>query len=168
MRDESVDWTKIFLGGIVILGGYATYRMVTAEDEAPKLPPGPPPRPDAPWINVPGLPAEPPPLSSQGVAYLGSPVPLRQGKRYRALLKLGTLEAMALALTDKKQAVASRFSDLGFRDVRVWDKLQDLPSDWPTETLLQPDPNALMLEGVWEKESAQIPRPTQVTKAWEG
>lgn len=161
---ESIDWPKVIMGGVVLLGGYAVYKLVTT-DEPKALPPK---SPTAPWIPIPGqdpLP-KPPPLGQ--IAYLGDPAPLEQGKAYRAIGTLSAIEALALGFGggDKKQALGQRFSDLGFRNVKVFEALSELPFDWPTETVTSLPDRPFMIEGVWEKSSAAIPKPPQIVKAW--
>jgi hypothetical protein len=167
-RSRGIDWPKIVMGGVVLLGGYAVYRLVRAEPEpAPS-----PPNPTAPWIPIPGIispvPPSPPKPALGQIAYLGDPISLAQGKTYRAIGSLSAIEAMALGFGgDKKQTLAARFSDLGFRDVKIFDELSELPFNWPAETVTSLPDRPFMIEGVWERETASIPKPPQIVKAWE-
>jgi hypothetical protein len=96
------------------------------------------------------------------ISFLSDPVKLTQGSVYRARLGLGPIEMM-VATSD---LIAKQFEALGFRNVKVFGNVSELPGDWPRETMVAATVSSRWIEGVWSLPSAAIAKPPQIQLAW--
>lgn len=151
--------------GAIGLGALGLLLFGPKEQPGEENPPSPLPFPP---VVPPPTPPEPAPIiRPTALSYLSSPATLITGTRYRAIVQISPLEAM-IPFVDARTEVSKRFLSLGFADVRVYQHLNELPFDWPSETLVgtTEDGRTFFVEGVWTKPTTTASLPPQVTKAW--
>lgn len=98
---------------------------------------------------------------STGVRYLGNPMQVETGKKYRSRIELKGMEA-SLANAGR---IREALEDAGFKQVAIY-KDKDLDSSWPKE-VRGDGPGVWFAEGVWSAPSGSAERPSQIAKAWE-
>ena len=79
------------------------------------------------------------------------PLLLVKGARYRGCIVIHLPMAPA-------SKVKSKFEDIGFTDVQIWEDPRDLPDDWPPEDREEPDvflDPVFWAEGTWDGEDGQ-------------
>lgn len=82
------------------------------------------------------------------------PPNLQTGARYRARIIVDD-GGTGLATSEK---VSSAFNGIGFEDVEVWDRPDELPAEWPADHREDPDVFLLSVfwgEGTWGGEDGQ-------------
>ena len=121
-------------------------RMVAPEGAPPPTTPTPTPAPPA----------------SKGLTYLGDPIALKSGERYRARLALEGMQA-TFATAD---LVKAQFEGLGFRDVQAWDQPSTLPGDWPMAEKVPAAKGVWYVQGSWAGAAQAMKRPDGIAKAW--
>ena len=167
--------------GILALVAWASPSESSIQVNPPPRPPPPPPRPSPPpgsaeaiaaAINAalaaaaaseagtPGNGTMNPPAAPSG-AILPNPVPLIQGRRYKARLELSGFESLA-----SREMVKGQFESLGFANVVVYMTPNELPPGWPQQALANVTSRSRWAEGTWNRASQSIARPTQIQNAW--
>ncbi len=101
----------------------------------------------------------PSPSPGASVAYLGNPLVLENGRRYRARIELTGMEASFAT----SSAVKSTFEKQGFSDVQVY---KDSPAGWPADATAAPGKGTWFTEGTWGAGNVSVARPAQIAKAW--
>ena len=92
--------------------------------------------------------------------YLGDPISLQPGTRYRARLLLSGMETMA-----GPDMIAAQFKVLGFPDARVYMNASELPANWPRSTLGTAG-GIRYLEGTYQGVATTMAKPSQIEKVW--
>jgi hypothetical protein len=94
------------------------------------------------------------------VQYLGDPISLKPGVRYRARLLLTGLATMG-----SSSQIADTFKGLGFTNVTVYMSNAEVPATWPRATLGQAGGNRY-LEGTYQGVPTTMAKPEQIEKVW--
>lgn len=157
---------QLLMLGVVGLGGYAAYKMVSASPSPsgtdPVLPPGSPPSPGA-------LPS--------GMVVLGNPLHLKEGQFYAGRLNLpsdptgGVLPGSLNPFTQQasSEAIRAALEALGFNSVVIYSNIaQTVPQkeNFPAETLMNPHAGTRWFIGRWGKPTMDVPRPPVIEQMW--
>jgi len=159
--------------GVLIYSAKAESKI---QNNAPPPPPPPPPPPLGPppyggasldagvaAAMAAAMAASQPGPQNAGFRLLPDPVPLTQGRTYKARVELSGLQTLA-----SNDMVKASFEGLGFSNVRVISNpIELVTANWPPEGTFGMTPNTRWIEGVWNQPSQTIPKPSEIQSAWE-
>lgn len=152
-----MDPSKLLMGGVVLLGGYAAYKMLQTSS---KMPSSYPLGEQGPKEGA---------IDASGLTLLGDPLSMKKGQYYRGRLELPSarLQPHPPFNADGDQTgIAQALGALGFSDVRIFMSPSDAPSGWPAGTLAASREGTRWFQGKWSQEAMQLPRPTQLRLLW--
>jgi len=138
---------KLFVGGglLAALG----LGFLLTKDAKGQAPPSPSPTPEGPSLPL-----------------LGDPLAFKKGAHYRGRLTLKPGDLPPFNAEASTLDIARGLKALGFQDIGVYEKAEELPTNWPKHTADAPLPGTRWFEGTWGLESASVPRPWQIEAVW--
>ncbi len=153
-RRDEINW-PLLIGGLTALGIVAWGLTVGAGSET---------NPQKPFTNPSFKKGGTPAGGATGIKFLGDPMSLEQGKKYRARLELSGLERLA-----SREQLASAFAAQGFEGVNAFLSARELPGDWPVITSQAPTENTRWVEGVFARDSTRVARSEvpAIRQVWE-
>lgn len=152
---------ELMMLGVVGLGGYAAYRMLSA----PSSPGAAPSSPGA--TPLPGT------LPS-GMVVLGNPLRLKEGQFYAGRLNLPVGSSGVAALDPFIQQASPEMTRaaleaLGFTSVVIYPTVASTvpqKENFPAETLMNPHTGTRWFIGKWNKPTMDVPRPPVIEQMW--
>lgn len=146
------------VGGVVVIGVGAVALTRKSSDE---------PTPSKPGV----LPAPPP--GSKLVYVTNTPPPpalptisLKKDQYYRGRMVLKFSSLSPFNASAEEDTIRKGLIALGFDYVRVFMKISDLTSDWPSETTLGSTPETRWFQGRWTGLSETMPNPLAFEMVW--
>lgn len=152
---------ELMMLGVVGLGGYAAYRMLSA----PSSPSSPSPTPGQ--TPLPGT------LPS-GMVVLGNPLRLKEGQFYAGRLNLPAGSSGVATLDPFIQQASPEMTRaaleaLGFTNVVIYPTVASTvpqKDNFPAETLMNPHSGTRWFIGKWNKPTMDVPRPPVIEQMW--
>src|SRR5262245_5279707 len=126
--------------GVGAIGALALYKLVTVKPEQPRELPG----------NSGILPVN--------ISLLGDPLNFTKGKFYRARLELPDPQSQPIAPFNNNGTAAQlsmALVSLGFGDVSIFMNSNELPVDWPAQTVQNLTNGTRWFQGKWDSPSMQ-------------
>lgn len=157
---------QLIMLGVVGLGGYAAYRMLSASP----TPPGGP----TPGGSTPGGPTPLPGTLPSGMVVLGNPLRLKEGQFYAGRLNLpaggtGIPGLDPFVQQAAPEATRAALEALGFTSVVVYPSIASTvpqKDHFPAETLMNPHSGTRWFIGKWNKPTMDVPRPPVIEQMW--
>lgn len=150
-----MDAPKILMLGVVAIGAYAGYRALTA--------------PKAYALGEGGGDSGEAPGDTSSLVLLKDPLAMKQGQYYRARMELPTSRLqpnLPFNDTGNDEDLAKALAMLGFNDVTVYSRKEELPPGWPIGTTGAITRGTRWFQARWSQPSMQLPRPSQVKTMW--
>lgn len=147
-----MDAPKIMMVGVAALGAYAVVRALSA-----------------PKSYALGDESAESPGDTSSLVLLKDPLSLKQGQYYRGRLELPTTRLQPIPpFNDEgsEEELTKALIMLGFDDVRVFTRKEELPTGWPVGTTGAIAKGTRWFQAKWSQASMQLPRPSQIKTMW--
>jgi hypothetical protein len=148
----------IVVGAVVVgVGAFALTRKPSAEPtpSKPGILPGPPvPSPSSKLVFVTNNTAVPPTVS------------FKKDQYYRGRMALKFSGLSPFNASAEEDSILKGLVALGFKEVRVYMKISDLPSDWPSETTLGSTSETRWFQGQWSGQTETMVNPLAFEMVW--